>query len=289
MQILIIGGEGQLGSSFKELIKNNDFANFKITTIDQLDLSQEENIENYLSSTDFDYIINCTAYTAVDKAETDISTAHLINALAPQWLAKYAAKKKAGIIHISTDYVFDGTGNMPLTPETKTNPNSVYGKTKLEGEKLVSQENDKHIIIRTSWLYSPYGNNFVKTMLAQAEKKSEVNVVYDQIGTPTLASDLAYAILSILKQVKENKTMFIPGIYHYSNLGICSWFDFAQMIFKFSNLPIKVNPIRSSEFKTAANRPAYSVMDSSKLRDTFNIEIPYWTDSLKKCLKILSL
>jgi dTDP-4-dehydrorhamnose reductase len=288
MKILIVGGEGQLGSSLSALSKKKEFAEFEITSIDQLDLSNEENIKNYLTGTNFDYLVNCTAYTAVDKAETDKDTARLINALAPQWLARYAFQKGAGIIHISTDYVFDGTGNQPLTPEMPTRPDTVYGETKLEGELLVAQENPKHIIIRTSWLYSPFGNNFVKTMLTQAAKRPEVRVVYDQVGTPTLAADLAAAILQILEQVMEKKSMFVPGIYHYSNLGVCSWFDFAQMIFRFSHLPVNVKPVRSSAFITAAHRPSYSVMDTYKIRHQFNLEIPYWTDSLKKCLKEMS-
>ncbi|GAO27598.1 dTDP-4-dehydrorhamnose reductase [Geofilum rubicundum] len=288
MKILIVGGEGQLGSSLSALSETTEFAEFEITTINQLDLSKEENIKNYLTATHFDYIINCSAYTAVDKAETDKQTARLINALAPQWLARYAFEKGAGIIHISTDYVFDGTGNLPLTPEMPAHPDTVYGETKLEGELLVAQENSKHIIIRTSWLYSPYGNNFVKTMLAQASKKTEVKVVYDQVGTPTLAADLAAAILQILEQVKQKPSLFVPGIYHYSNLGVCSWFDFAQMIFRFSSLPVEVHPVRSSAYITAAHRPPYSVMDTYKIRHQFNLEIPYWTDSLKKCLKELS-
>ena len=288
MRILIVGGEGQLGSSLSALSQKTEFAQFEITTINQLDLSQEENIKGYFAKTSFDYIINCSAYTAVDKAETDKETARLINALAPQWLARYAFKKGAGIIHISTDYVFDGTGNLPLTPEMPAHPDTVYGETKLEGEQLVALENPKHIIIRTSWLYSPYGSNFVKTMLAQASKKSEVKVVYDQVGTPTLAEDLAAAILQILEQVKDNESLFMPGVYHYSNLGVCSWFDFAQMIFRLSDLPVKVQPVRSSAYITAAHRPAYSVMDTFKIRHQFNIDIPYWTDSLKRCLKEIS-
>lgn len=287
MQILIVGGEGQLGSSLSILSEKAEFAQFEITTINQLDLSKEENIKNYLSNTHFDYLVNCSAYTAVDKAETDKDTARLLNALAPQWLAKYASEKGAGIIHISTDYVFDGTGNLPLTPEMPAHPDTVYGETKLEGEQLVAKTNPKHIIIRTSWLYSPYGNNFVKAMLAQASKKAAVNVVYDQVGTPTLAEDLAAAILNILKQVKENEAQFVPGIYHYSNLGVCSWFDFAQIIFRLSGLPVAVQPVRSSAYITAAHRPAYSVMDTYKIRHQFNLEIPYWTDSLEKCLKEL--
>jgi dTDP-4-dehydrorhamnose reductase len=288
MQILIVGGEGQLGSSLRVLSQKAEFAKFEITTVDLLDLSQEENIKNYLTKAHFDYIINCTAYTAVDKAETDKHMARLINALAPQWLARYAYQNGAGIIHISTDYVFDGTGNLPLTPEMPAHPDTVYGETKLEGEQLVVLENPKHIIIRTSWLYSPYGNNFVKTMLAQASKRSEVHVVYDQVGTPTLAEDLAAAILRILEQVKEDESQFVPGIYHYSNLGVCSWFDFAQMIFRLSELPVMVHPVRSSAYITAAHRPAYSVMDTYKIRQQFQLDIPYWTDSLKKCLKELS-
>jgi len=285
MKILIIGGEGQLGSSLTKLIENENFAQFQITTIAQLDLSKEENIESFFKGNNFDYVVNCTAYTAVDKAENDQVTARLINAKAIQWIGRYAKLKKAGVIHISTDYVFSGESNLPLTTKDTVNPNSVYGLTKAEGEHLLMQENEKSVIIRTSWLYSEYGNNFLKTMLKLGAEKDEIKVVFDQIGTPTYASDLASTILQILKTVTSDSNLFAPGIYHYSNEGVCSWYDFAQMIFKLANLNCKIEAVSSDQFPTLAKRPAYSVMDKTKIKKQFNIAIPFWVDSLEKCLK----
>lgn len=285
MKILIIGGEGQLGSSLTKLIENENFAQFQITTIAQLDLSKEENIESFFKGNNFDYVVNCTAYTAVDKAENDQVTARLINAKAIQWIGRYAKLKKAGVIHISTDYVFSGESNLPLTTKDTVNPNSVYGLTKAEGEHLLMQENEKSVIIRTSWLYSEYGNNFLKTMLKLGAEKDEIKVVFDQIGTPTYASDLASTILQILKTVTSDSNLFAPGIYHYSNEGVCSWYDFAQMIFKLANLNCKIEAVSSDQFPTLAKRPAYSVMDKTKIKKQFNISIPFWIDSLEKCLK----
>ncbi|HLW08429.1 MAG TPA: dTDP-4-dehydrorhamnose reductase [Marinilabiliaceae bacterium] len=285
MKILIIGGEGQLGNSLTKLSKNESFAQFQTTTIDQLDLSKEENIEIFFEKQSFDYVVNCTAYTAVDKAENDQVTARLINAKAIQWIGRYAKLKGAGVIHISTDYVFSGESNLPLTTKDIVNPNSVYGITKAEGEQLLMQENKNSIIIRTSWLYSEYGSNFLKTMLKLGAEKEEIKVVFDQIGTPTYASDLASAILHILKTVALDSTHFVPDVYHYSNEGVCSWYDFAQMIFKLAKLKCKIEAVRSDLFPTIAKRPAYSVMDKAKIKKQFNIAIPFWVDSLEKCLK----
>lgn len=285
MKILIIGGEGQLGNSLTKLSKNESFAQFQTTTIDQLDLSKEENIEIFFEKQSFDYVVNCTAYTAVDKAENDQVTARLINAKAIQWIGRYAKLKGAGVIHISTDYVFSGESNLPLTTKDIVNPNSVYGITKAEGEQLLMQENKNSIIIRTSWLYSEYGSNFLKTMLKLGAEKEEIKVVFDQIGTPTYASDLASAILHILKTVALDSTHFVPDVYHYSNEGVCSWYDFAQMIFKLAKVNCKIEAVRSDLFPTIAKRPAYSVMDKAKIKKQFNIAIPFWVDSLEKCLK----
>ncbi len=285
MKILIIGGEGQLGNSLTKLSKNENFAQFQTTTIDQLDLSKEENIEIFFEKQSFDYVVNCTAYTAVDKAENDQVTARLINAKAIQWIGRYAKLKGAGVIHISTDYVFSGESNLPLTTKDIVNPNSVYGITKAEGEQLLMKENKNSIIIRTSWLYSEYGSNFLKTMLKLGAEKKEIKVIFDQIGTPTYASDLAIAILHILKTVALDSTHFVPGVYHYSNEGVCSWYDFAQMIFKLAKVNCKIEAVRSDLFPTIAKRPAYSVMDKAKIKKQFNIAIPFWVDSLEKCLK----
>ena len=285
MEILIIGGEGQLGTSLSNLVSKETFANFTVTKIEDLDLSKEENIKSYFESKDFNYIINCTAYTAVDNAESDHDTARLINARAVQWIGRHAHNIGAKVIHISTDYVYDGENNRPITTKELINPTSTYGRTKAEGEQLLVQENRDSIIIRTSWLYSEYGNNFVKTMLKLGSERDELKVVYDQIGTPTYAEDLALAIIHILKRAKEDEAKFIPGTYHFSNEGVCSWYDFAKMIFKLSDINIYVEPVFSNEFPTVAKRPHYSVLDKSKIKNNFGITIPFWVDSLEKCLK----
>ncbi|ASB50818.1 dTDP-4-dehydrorhamnose reductase [Alkalitalea saponilacus] len=284
MQVLIVGGEGQLGSSLEQRVSGAGFKSVTITRQEQLDISSEKCINDFLKIHDFDILINCAAYTAVDKAETDMETAHTINALAPGWMASCAAEKNAGIIHVSTDYVFDGTSNLPLTPEMDVNPTSVYGKTKLQGERNVLYENSKSLVIRTSWLYSEFGHNFVKTMLRLGWERDELRVVFDQIGTPTYAGDLADTIIKMLQLISSNPNSFNSGIYHYSNEGVCSWYDFAKMIFSITGIDCKVLPVRSEEFPTAAKRPAFSVMDKSKIRKDFDIEIPYWIDSLKACL-----
>ncbi|WP_088654988.1 dTDP-4-dehydrorhamnose reductase [Geofilum rhodophaeum] len=287
MKVLIIGADGQLGSSLCSLAAGCEFAEFASTTPATLDVSSETNIRKVLEASDFNYLVNCTAYTAVDKAESDEENARRINAEAPGWLARCAREKGAGIIHISTDYVFDGSSNKPLHPAMPARPTTVYGQTKLAGEEAVKRENPQSIIIRTSWLYSAYGHNFVKTMLGLSDR-GEVNVVFDQVGTPTYAGDLAAAILEILERSAENPTLFKTGTYHFSNLGVCSWYDFAQMIFQLSNnRQVKVNPIKTEHFPTPALRPAYSVMDVSDIIHAFDLDIPYWTDSLQKCLKEL--
>ncbi|MDG5800121.1 dTDP-4-dehydrorhamnose reductase [Marinilabiliaceae bacterium ANBcel2] len=287
MQILIIGGEGQLGNSLKDIAKNESFASFTITQIEELNLSKESNVESFLTANYFDYIVNTAAYTNVDKAEEEKDIAKIINSKAPGWIGKYAAKD-TGIIQISTDYVFDGSANEPLSPDIKPNPCSVYGKTKLKGEENLLKEHSNSAIIRTSWLYSQYGGNFVKTMLNLGSKKNEINVVFDQIGTPTYAEDLAKAIIFILKQSCRDKSQFIPGIYHYSNEGVCSWYDFAHTIFNLSSINCKINPVLSDMFPTKAPRPSYSVMDKTKIKESYHLEIPHWYDSIKKHISTFS-
>ncbi len=287
MQILIIGGEGQLGRSINKLISEYDFAKFRFTYQEELDIGSEDNIRLFLKENKFDYLVNCTGYTAVDKAENDQEYAHCINSLAPAWMAKYSKKANAGFIHISTDFVFDGKSNIPLTTDIIPEPISVYGKSKLEGEQSVSKENPHSMIIRTSWLYSEFGANFLISMLKLGEKQKQLKVVFDQVGTPCYAGDLANTILTILKFASKDKKSFVPGIYHYSNEGVCSWYDFAVMIMKLYNLPCTVIPIRSAEYPTAAKRPAFSVLDKSKIKKQYNIIIPHWIDSLENCTKIL--
>lgn len=271
---LITGSKGQLGTELSKLLPEA-----VLTDVADLDITDETAVKNFVSAHQIDTIINCAAYTAVDKAEEDEMSAAKINIDGPRNLALSGAK----IVHISTDYVFDGLAHKPYRPEDKANPVSVYGKTKLAGEQEVLKYAKEAVIIRTAWLYSPYGNNFVKTMRRLGAEKENLNVVADQIGTPTYAADLAAAIVQILPQIStENK-----GIYHFTNEGVCSWYDFARKIMELSGLNCKVNPIPSEAYPTKAKRPFYSVLDKSKIKQTFNIEIEHWEEGLKQCLKQL--
>ena len=271
---LITGSKGQLGTELSKLLPEA-----LLTDVADLDITDETAVKAYVKVHNVDTIINCAAYTAVDKAEDDEDLAAKFNIDGPRNLAKSGAK----VIHISTDYVFDGLGHKPYQPEDEARPVSVYGRTKLAGEQEVLKYAEQAIIIRTAWLYSPYGNNFVKTMRRLGEERESLNVVADQIGTPTYAADLAQAIVRILPQMSaENK-----GVYHFANEGVCSWYDFARKIMELSGLGCKVNPIPSEAYPTKAKRPFYSVLDKSKIKETFNIEIEHWEEGLKKCLKQL--
>ncbi|MBO6118624.1 MAG: dTDP-4-dehydrorhamnose reductase [Bacteroidales bacterium] len=280
MKILITGSEGQLGNSFKKIADNYEH-DFTFTDIEELDVTSEEETDNYLKAGKFDFIINCAAYTAVDNAENDYDKAFALNTTAPYLLAKYSKKYKTRFIHISTDYVFDGKSSVPYTPQSDTNPKSIYGTTKLQGEKKIQRTNKDAKIIRTSWLYSEFGNNFVKTMLKLGATKSSVNVVYDQIGTPTYATDLAKVIM------KMTEHMPIDTIFHFSNEGVCSWYDFAKKIMEIKGLKCKVQPILTKDYPTIAKRPAYSVLDKSDIKLNLRLEIPHWEDSLRECLETL--
>lgn len=269
--VLITGANGQLGRELSYMVPGAI-----LTDKDDMDITNENVVKYWVDKNHIDTIINCAAYTAVDKAEEDVKLATKINVDGPRNLAKSGAK----IIHISTDYVFDGNGHKPYQVHDKTNPLSVYGKTKLAGENEVLKYAKNAIIIRTAWLYSPYGNNFVKTMRRLGTEKT-VSVVSDQIGTPTYAYDLAEAIVQILPQM----TMQNRGIYHFTNEGVCSWYDFAHEIMKISDLKCDVIPIPSSAYPTRAKRPYYSVLDKSKIKDTFDIKINHWTTALQNCLQ----
>jgi dTDP-4-dehydrorhamnose reductase len=287
MKILITGAFGQLGSELKELTKKHPDWQFLFTDIDELNITDENEVKNYFHQQQPDFVINCAAYTAVDKAENDVETAEKVNALAPKFIAKYSKLTGAKLIHISTDYVFDGESFVPFSEETKVNPLGVYGKTKLQGEINCFEENPDSLVIRTSWLYSSFGNNFVKTMLRLAGERDKLNVVFDQVGTPTNAADLAGAILSIIQISEKDKGKFVPGIYHYSNEGVASWYDFAKAIFEIAGINCEVSPVLSDQFPTAAKRPNYSVLNKSKIKNTFGLVIPYWKESLKVCLQKL--
>ncbi|MGN1393372.1 MAG: dTDP-4-dehydrorhamnose reductase [Succinivibrionaceae bacterium] len=270
-KILVTGGNGQLGSELKKLLPDAIY-----TDVQELDITNLEEVLSFVKEKEIYTIINCAAYTAVDKAEDEEELAYKINAEGPLNLAKTGCK----LIHVSTDYVFNGKGHTPYETNFETDPVSAYGRTKLAGEKAVSTNSKVFAIIRTAWLYSSYGNNFVKTMRRLGETKSEIGVISDQIGTPTFAGDLAEAIVAMLPQLNGSNS----GVYHYTNEGVCSWYDFAHEIMELSNLNCYVKPLRTEEYPTKATRPSYSVLDKTSIKKTFNITIPHWKDSLKKCL-----
>ena len=278
--VLVTGANGQLGQELQQMAKKTDTPfRFIYTDADVLDITDAAQVEHFISENSIEYIINCAAYTAVDKAETDEELAYKINYTGAENLAKSGVR----IIHISTDYVFDGTANVPYKEDASTNPLSVYGKSKLRGEEAVRELADEWIIIRTSWLYSEFGNNFVKTMLRLLNERDELNIVADQRGTPTYAADLAEMILVIL-ECDEWKS----GIYHFSNLGETTWLGFTKKIKELAAVnDCRLIPVSTDEYKTAAVRPMYSVLDKSKIQSAFRVVIPQWEDGLKRCLKKL--
>lgn len=280
--ILVTGSNGQLGSELRVLASNlgND-NNFFFSDAEILDITKHAEVEKFINANNINTIINCAAYTAVDKAEEQAFIANKVNHLAVAFLATIAKQKKIKLIHISTDYVFDGTNHKPYLESDTPNPQSVYGKTKLDGEQAILRINPENtIIIRTSWVYSIYGNNFVKTMLRLAKERDEISVVSDQIGSPTNAADLAQTILTILPKI-NNKSV---ELFHYSNEGVCSWFDFANAIFILSHSDIKVNPIATHKYPTPAKRPHYSVLSKNKIKEVYQIEIPFWKNSLSNII-----
>ena len=281
--ILVTGSNGQVGSEIKELSSNYNY-NFFFTTRDDIDITSKESIKEFCQTNSINVIINCAAYTAVDKAQSDIENADLVNRKAVKKLSIIAKELNIKLIHISTDYVFDGKNFKPYVEEFQTNPQSVYGKTKLDGENEIRDINPLNsIIIRTSWVYSYYGNNFVKTMLRLGKEKEELGVIFDQVGTPTYAKDLAITILNIVPQIENSKV----EIYNYSNEGVLSWYDFAKEIMKMAKLNCKINPIETYQYPTPAKRPHFSLLNKSKIKSKFNLEIPYWKDGLDDCLKRL--
>ncbi len=285
-KILITGGNGQLGQSIQSLLSQFPNNEYTFTDVEDLDICNEEDVNNYFTNHYFDYVINCAAYTAVDKAESDKVIAKKLNAEAVKNLAIASAKSNTKLIQVSTDYVFDGKAFKPYSEDQFALPESVYGETKLLGEKLALENNPNTIIIRTSWLYSEFGNNFVKTMIRLGQDRDELNVVADQVGTPTYAVDLAETILTIIEKLDNNKA-FVPGVFHYSNEGVCSWYDFTINIHQLVGVDCKVGPIESKDYPTAAPRPFYSVLNKSKIKNTYQIKVPYWKSSLEKCLRKL--
>ena len=282
MNILVTGANGQLGSEIRELAPLHKNLNFTFTDIDELDITQHHTLEKFFLKNKFECIINCAGFTAVDLAEKEKEKATLLNVSAVKNLAEFSSSQNALLVHISTDYVFDGRNFRPYLESDLTNPKSIYGKSKLDGEVEVIFNAQKAIIFRTSWLYSLFGHNFVKTILKLAKENDSLNIIYDQVGNPTYARDLAKAILEIVPAYKE-KSKF--EIFNFSNEGVASWYDFAKEIIEISGLKCALSPIETKEYPAAAVRPHYSVLNKSKIKKYFNISIPYWKDSLKECIK----
>ena len=289
MRILITGRNGQLGKSISKAVTSSQSTDeFFFIGRDEIDLSNATSIAHYFDNNSFDIIINCAAYTAVDKAESEVELADRINHLAVKQLAQIANKQQAKLIHVSTDYVFDGESNDHYLESDTTNPINVYGKTKLAGEHAVLASMPYGaIIIRTSWVYSEYGHNFVDTMLRLGKERDELNVVGDQIGSPTYAGDLAAVILHIIQTEVFLNSSQETQIYHYSNKGACSWFDFAKEIFAFAGIRCTVSPITTEQYPTPAQRPTNTLMNKDKIAQTFGINLRYWEKSLKTCIAIL--
>lgn len=282
MNILITGCNGQLGNEMQLLARENVQHSYFFTDVEELDITDSEAVEAFVEFNAIDCIVNCAAYTAVDKAEENEELCDLLNNVAPGHLAKAVGKRGGIMVQVSTDYVFDGTNHIPYTESEPTCPNSVYGRTKLAGEQSVMANCTNAMIIRTAWLYSTFGNNFVKTMIRLGKEKEQLGVIFDQIGTPTYARDLARVIMTVIEKGIK------PGVYHFSNEGVISWYDFTKAIHRIAGInTCKVLPLHTSEYPTPANRPAYSVLDKTKIKETYGIEIPYWEESLKECISKL--
>ena len=290
MNILVTGCNGQLGNEVQILAKTNTQHNYIFTdviipegsSVKKLDITNEAEVEAFIADNSIDGIINCAAFTAVDKAESEESFCDLLNHKAPGYLAAAVGKRGGFMVQVSTDYVFDGTSYRPMTEDMPTCPNSVYGRTKLAGEHAVIAACPNSLIIRTAWLYSTFGNNFVKTMIRLGREKQELGVIFDQVGTPTYARDLAVAIFAAIEQG------IVPGIYHFSNEGVTSWYDFTKAIHRIAGIKTcNVRPIHTAEYPAPAARPHYSLLDKTKFKETYHIEIPYWEDSLRECIEKL--
>ena len=281
MKILVLGASGQLGRCIKHVAQGAT-DHYHFATRETLDLSDTSAIEQFATREGIEVIINCAAYTAVDRAEDEPEQADEVNHLAVARLSELTGRLGIFLIHISTDYVFSGRSSMPYTEDMPTEPIGVYGQTKRRGEEAIQRLAPRHIILRTSWLYAPYGANFMKTMLRLGKERPEMRVVFDQVGTPTSALDLARCIVGIIEHRQLDKT----GLYHFSNEGVCSWYDFAEAIFRLSSYDTQLHSIRSSEYPTRAERPHYSVLDKARVREAFGITIPHWRTALEECLQL---
>ena len=285
MNILVTGSNGQLGSEIKDLAANYKNFNFFFSDFSALDICNSNQLDVFFAENKIHTVINCAAYTAVDKAEQDAEIAEKVNSEGVLNLVNAIEKVQGKLIHISTDYVFDGNSFLPYQESDEVNPIGVYGNTKRRGELAVINSAIDGVVIRTSWLYSAYGNNFLKTMLRLGNQRDELGVIFDQVGTPTNASDLAKTCLDILSSKKQSKINSKGQLYHFSNEGVASWYDFAISIMELSGANCKVKPIQTKDYPTLAKRPQYSVLNKSKIKSDFKIEIPYWRDSLKDCIK----
>ncbi len=282
MNILITGSNGQLGNEIRVASEAYNLFNYLFTDVAELDICNKQALEEFVEQHDVHTIVNCAAYTAVDKAEDDVDLCYRINRDAVRNIAQVAAMHNLKVVHVSTDYVFDGTSCIPVTENMPTAALGVYGKSKLEGENELLAICPTAVVVRTSWLYSSFGANFVKTMIKLGSERDVLNVIFDQVGTPTYAADLAQAILQILS-AKD----FVPGVYHYSNEGVCSWYDFTINIHRLAGVSCRVNPIETKDYPTRTPRPHYSVLNKAKIKSVYGIEIPYWQDSLQICISKL--
>lgn len=281
--VLVTGSKGQLGNEVQVLASSYPQFEFIFTDVEELNICDLQAVEKYFAERKIDVLLNCAAYTAVDKAEEDVDLCYRINEKAVGILGEVAAKYGTRMVHVSTDYVFDGTSYLPYTEDSPVCPATVYGKSKLAGEQLLMDVCPAAVIVRTSWLYSSFGNNFVKTMLRLGQERDSLNVIFDQVGTPTYAADLADALLKVISADE-----FIPGIYHYSNEGVCSWYDFTISIHKMAGVNCRVLPIESKDYPAKTPRPHYSVLNKNKIKTNYNIQIPHWENGLRRCLGILA-
>jgi dTDP-4-dehydrorhamnose reductase len=280
--ILITGSHGQLGNEMQQAANRFQSFNFLYTDVEDLDICDKAALNSYVKANNVNIIVNCAAYTAVDKAEDDVALCYKINSDAVRNIGKVAKENGIKVVHISTDYVFDGTNYIPYTEDQPVCPSSVYGKSKLSGEQALIESCDQAVIIRTAWLYSSFGNNFVKTMMKLGTERDSLNVIFDQIGSPTYAADLADTILRVISH-----DTFVPGIYHFSDEGVCSWYDFTISIHRIAGIDCNVHPIETKDYPARTPRPHYSVLNKAKIKSTYGIVIPHWEVSLEKCIEIL--
>jgi dTDP-4-dehydrorhamnose reductase len=280
--ILITGCRGQLGNEMQHAARRYSQLNYLYTDVEELDICDKTALDAFVKENAVNIIVNCAAYTSVDKAEDDVELCYKINSDAVRNIGEIAADNNLKVVHISTDYVFDGTNHVPYTEDQPVCPATVYGKSKLSGEKVLLENCKQAVILRTSWLYSSFGNNFVKTMIKLGTERDSLNVIFDQIGTPTYAADLADTILKLL-----TFNTFIPGIFHFSDEGVCSWYDFTKSILRIAEICCIVRPIETKDYQARTPRPQYSVLNKSKIKSTYGIIIPYWEESLERCIEIL--